>query len=55
MIKLEFFNTQGWKGLLGPFLSYEENKVLGIQILVPYSQFFIFFVSYQRAQFGISF
>ncbi len=32
--------------LLCPFLSYEENKVLQIWHPVPYSQNFIFFITY---------
>ncbi len=36
--------------LLGWFISYIENKVSWIQPLGPYSQHFIFFVTYKQAQ-----
>jgi hypothetical protein len=32
--------------LLDPFVSYEENKVLWIHLQGPYSQHYIFFVTY---------
>jgi hypothetical protein len=35
--------------LLGPFVGFEENKVLLIQ-QVPFSQHFIFFITYDWAQ-----
>jgi hypothetical protein len=35
---------------LGPFVSYVENDALGIWLLVPYSQHFIFFATYKWAQ-----
>jgi hypothetical protein len=36
--------------LLVPFITYEENEVLLIRPLVPYSQQFIFFVTYVWVQ-----
>jgi hypothetical protein len=46
--KLEFYITLGWKSvnnkhsfLLFLFVSYEENELLWIQLLVIYSQHFI--------------
>jgi hypothetical protein len=35
---------------LGPFVSYEENEELRIRSLVPYSQKYIFFVTYELVQ-----
>jgi hypothetical protein len=37
-------------GLLGLFLSYDENEVLWIRSLGTYSQHFILFVTYKQAQ-----
>ncbi len=36
--------------LLGPFVSYEENEKLRIRHLDPYSQHYIFFVTYEWAK-----
>jgi hypothetical protein len=36
--------------MLGPFVSYVENDALGIWLLGPYSQHFIFFATYKWAQ-----
>jgi hypothetical protein len=36
--------------LLGPFVSFEESKMLWIWPLIQYSQHFISFVTYERAQ-----
>jgi hypothetical protein len=36
--------------LFNPFISYEENKVLWIRPLGPYSQLYIFFVAYEWAK-----
>ncbi len=35
--------------LLGQFVSYEENEVLWIRPQGPYSQRFIFFITYELA------
>ncbi len=42
----KFYNND----LLGPFVSFEENEVLRIRPLVPLSQHFSFFVTYEWAQ-----
>ncbi len=36
--------------LLGPFRNYEEKNVLLIRLLTPFSQHFIFFVTYEWVQ-----
>jgi hypothetical protein len=40
---LEGTNTN----LLGALVSYKENEILWIWLLVMYSQYFIFFVTYE--------
>jgi hypothetical protein len=40
---------------MGLFISYEENEVFWIQPLGPYSQHYIFFVSYKSAQLARAF
>jgi hypothetical protein len=47
---LEGVNSDKHSGLLGPFESDKENIVLGIRSQGPYSQHFIFFVTYKWAQ-----
>ncbi len=47
---LERLATEKHSGLLGPFLSYEENEVLWIRAREPYSQHFILFVTQEWAQ-----
>ncbi len=42
--------TDKHSSFLGPFVSYEENKLLWINSLRSYSQQFIFFVTYKWAQ-----
>ncbi len=41
--------TMQHPSMLGPFVSYVENDALGIWLLGPYSQQFIFFVTYKWA------
>ncbi len=36
--------------LLGPFITYEENEVLQIVVLGPYSQHLLFSITYERSQ-----
>ncbi len=54
--KLVCYIKFSWKYLpaqssfFGPFVSYKENEVLWIQSQVPYSQHFIFFVTYKWVQ-----
>ncbi len=36
--------------LLDPYISYEENEVLWIHLQGPYSQHYIFFITYIWAQ-----
>jgi hypothetical protein len=47
---LERFARDKHSNLLDPFLSYEENEGLLIQTLEPYSQHFIFFLTYEYFQ-----
>ncbi len=49
-IRLEMFASYKHSSLLGPFLSYVENEVLWKWLPQPYSQNFIFFVSYKYFQ-----
>ncbi len=46
----ELFTREKQSSLFGLLISYEENKVLWIQSWEPYSQQFIFFVTYEWAQ-----
>jgi hypothetical protein len=48
--KLKRFTSVKHSNLLGQFVSYEENEVLQIWQLVPYSQHSIFFITYESAQ-----
>jgi hypothetical protein len=47
---LDMLVRDKWSSLLGPFVSYKENEVLWIQHKQPYSQHFIFYVTYKLAQ-----
>jgi hypothetical protein len=45
--RLEKFGSNKHYGLFGQFVSYKENEVLWIRPLGPYSQDFIFIVTFE--------
>ena len=45
--KLEMFARENCSSLLSPFVSWEENEALWIWFQGPYSQHFIFFITYK--------
>jgi hypothetical protein len=50
-IRLERLAMDKDSSLLGPFVSYRENYVLWIQLLGLYLQHFIFFLTYEWAEY----
>jgi hypothetical protein len=48
--RLEMLVRDKQSNLLDPFVSHAKNEVLWIHTQGPYSQHFIFFVTYQLAQ-----